>query len=110
MNNFHEWVLHKVPIWMTCFLVLGCTIFTSEQLLAQSVELEDIYVQPLDVQAGECRTPTAHWVTKDFDHFYFQGIVPLTGNLNLVIDSEVDIAFCALEQLTDGILTGLNSL
>ena len=105
MNNFHEWVLHKVPIWMTCFLVLGWTVFSGEQLLAQSIELEDIHVHPLDVQAGECRTPTAHYVTRDFDNFYFQGIVPLTGNLNLVIDSEVDIAFCALEELTDGILT-----
>ena len=106
MNNLHNWVLHKVPIWMSFLLMVGFTVFTQVQVNAQSVELEDITVQELYVQPGACIAQTSHWVTRNYDNFYFYGVVPLTGNLNLVIDSEVDIAFCALAE-NKGTLTVL---
>jgi len=112
MHNHYTTVLKKVPIWKILLLVLGIVALDGYYLQAQGfssstdiIEIEDIHVESLSAQAGKCYQESAYYITQDFRHLYFKAPVPLTGNLNLVVSSDVEIAFCALEQTLPGTLT-----
>ena len=112
MHNHYTTVLKKLSIWKILLLVLGMVALDGYYLQAQGfssstdiIEIEDIHVEHLSAQAGKCYQESAYYITQDFRHLYFKAPVPLTGNLNLVVSSDVEIAFCALEQTLPGTLT-----